>query len=60
MVNMLDGATGRLRSIINIRKAAKLCVKEGPHGPKFVKYRAETVAERPYSPEAPFLGEEVA
>ena len=51
---MLDGQPGgrpgKPRTIINIEKAARLTVKEGPHGPRFVKYE-ETVSDRPYSPE---------
>ena len=49
MVDMLDGATGRLRSIINIEKAAKLRVEEGPNGPRFVKYRPQTLVEGSYA-----------
>ena len=30
MLTMLDGKTGRLRTIIDIGQAARLCVKEGP------------------------------
>jgi len=60
MVDMLDGATGRLRTIINIEKAAKLKVEEGPSGPRFVKYRPQTVVERAPSPEQPCLEGEVA
>jgi hypothetical protein len=50
-VTLLDGKTKRPRSIINIEKAAKITVEEGPNGPRFVKYRYQTVGERPYSPE---------
>jgi hypothetical protein len=60
MVDMLDGATGRLRSIINIEKAARLKVEEGPNGPRFVKYRAQTVVERAPGPVEPSLEGEVA
>jgi hypothetical protein len=49
MVNMLDGATKRLRSIINIEKASRLKVEEGPSGPRFVKYRPQTVVGRSYA-----------
>jgi hypothetical protein len=59
MVDMLDGATGRLRAIINIEKAARLKVEEGPNGPRFVKYRPQTVVERDYSPEERSLEGEV-
>jgi hypothetical protein len=46
---MVDGATGKPRTIINIEKAARLTVEEGPNGPRFVKYRHQTVVERPYA-----------
>ena len=55
MVDMLDGATGRLRSIINIEKAARLTVKEGP-------LRFEAIQSRPeasYSSEEASVGVEV-
>ena len=48
-LTLCDGKTGRPRTIIDIEKAAKLTVEEGPHGPHFVK--ARTVVDRPYSPE---------
>jgi hypothetical protein len=48
-LTMLDGKTGRPRTIIDIEKAAKLRVEEGPYGPRFVRHR--TVVDRSYSPE---------
>src|SRR5262245_27460820 len=33
----------------NIEKAAKLTSEEGPSGPRFVKYRPQTVVERSYT-----------
>ena len=50
-VTMLDGRSGKPRTIIIIQKAAKVTAVEGPNGPKFVKYCPQTVLERPYSPE---------
>ena len=32
---MLDGKTGRPRTIIDIEKAAQRTCTEGPHGPRF-------------------------
>src|SRR5215471_5731462 len=49
-LTLCDGKTGIRRTIIDIEKAAQLAVKEGPHGPRFVKYE-ETVSDRAYSPE---------
>jgi hypothetical protein len=49
-LHMLDGKTGIPRTIIDIERAAKLTVEEGPHGPRFVKHR--TVADRASSPES--------
>ena len=49
MVVLLDGATGRLRSIINIERASRLKVEEGPNGSRFVKYRPQTVVGRSYA-----------
>ena len=51
LVTMLDGNTGKPGTVINIEKAAKLTVVEGPNGPKFVKYGPQTVLESPYIPE---------
>jgi hypothetical protein len=44
-LTMLDGKTGKPRTIIDIEKAALLTVEEGPRGPRFVKYR-KTVVDR--------------
>jgi hypothetical protein len=43
---MLDGKTGRPRTIINIEKAAQCTCTEGPHGPRF-----KTVPNAGSSPE---------
>lgn len=34
---MLDGKTGRPRMMVDIERAARLTVEEGPNGPRFVK-----------------------
>jgi hypothetical protein len=47
-VTIFDGNTGRPRTIINIEKAAKVCVKEGPL--RFAPY--ESRPERPSAGEA--------
>jgi hypothetical protein len=44
-LTILDGKTGMPRMIIDIEKAARLTVEEGPRGPRFVKYR-KTVVDR--------------
>jgi hypothetical protein len=44
-----EGKTGKLRTIINIDKASKLTVEEGPHGPHFVKLRSQV--EQPHGSE---------
>lgn len=44
-VTLLEGATGKARTVIDIENAAKLRTEEGPHGPRFAKHR-ETVVER--------------
>jgi hypothetical protein len=48
-VTMLDGSTGKPRTIISIDKAAKITAQESGYGPRFVKYRKglETVLEAP-------------
>ena len=51
VVTMVDGKTGRPRTVIDIAKAAKVHVEEGPNGPRFVKYRPKTVGASSYSPE---------
>jgi hypothetical protein len=43
------GETGKPRTIINIEKASKLTVEEGPHGPHFVKLRSQV--EQPHGSE---------
>ena len=37
-LRIVDSQTGKHRSTINIEKAARLTVKEGPHGPYFAKW----------------------
>jgi hypothetical protein len=50
MLNGLPGGrAGKSRTIINIARAARLTVEEGPHGPRFPKYR-RTVVEASSSP----------
>ena len=48
-LTLSDGKTGKPRTVINIEKAAKLTVKEGPNGPRLL--RQQTCANSPYSPE---------
>ena len=38
-LHMLDGKTGKPRTIINIEKAAKLTTEEGPNGPLFRRFQ---------------------
>jgi hypothetical protein len=57
-LTLLDGKTGRPRIIINIEKAAKLRVEEGPNGPRFVKWRG-TVVDGPYTLKRRSLGREI-
>ena len=45
-LTMLDGKTGRPRTIIDIEKAAQRACTEGPHGPRF-----KTVPNAGSSPE---------
>ena len=52
-LTLLDGKTGKPRTIINIEKAAGLCVKEGPL--RFTAYES-----RPDSPPSPATCREVA
>ena len=59
-VTMLDSRTGKPRTIINIEKAARVTAEEGPNGPRFVKYRGQTVGERAASLKVASLGIEVA
>ncbi len=42
-LTMLDGKTGKPRTIVDIERAARLTVEEGPNGPRFVKYRKSVV-----------------
>jgi hypothetical protein len=51
-VTLLDGATGKPRLIVNIEKAAKLCVKEGPL--RFAPH--ESRPERPLTAEMDPVG----
>jgi hypothetical protein len=46
-LHMLDGKTGRPRTIIDIEKAAKVTTKEGRHGPYFAKLTAPDRASSP-------------
>jgi hypothetical protein len=57
-LTLLDSATGKPRTVIDIEKAAKLTVEEGPHGPRFAKYR--TAVDRAPSPASDQAGREVA
>ena len=52
MLTMLDGKTGRPRTIIDIEQAARLCVKEGPL--RFAPY--ENRPDRAYSLETDAAG----
>jgi hypothetical protein len=52
-VKILDGITGKLRTTIDIAKAAKLTAKEGRHGPYFAK---QTAPDRAPTAETPSLG----
>jgi hypothetical protein len=54
-LTMLDGKTGRPRTEINIKKAARLRVEEGPYGPRLVKWR-ETVVDGPHTAETDEAG----
>ena len=49
-LTMLDGKTGRPRTIIDIETAAKLTAEEGPCAPLLRKYR-ERYGSEGYSPE---------
>jgi hypothetical protein len=49
-LTLLDGKTGKPRTIIHIEKAANVAVEEGPHGPRFVKHK--TVVESGQTAEA--------
>ena len=47
-LTMLDGKTGRPRTIIDVEKAAWLTAREGRHAPYFAKW---TAPDRAHSPE---------
>jgi hypothetical protein len=49
-LTLCDGKTGRPRTVIDIERAAKLKVEEGPYGPRFVRHT--TVVDRACSPES--------
>ena len=49
-LTLLDGKTGKPRTIIDIEKAAFLTTEEGPTGPRFVRYR-KSVVDRSYAAE---------
>jgi hypothetical protein len=51
-LHMLDGKTGRPRTIIDIERAARLCVKEGPL--RFAPY--ESRPDRAYTLESDAAG----
>ena len=55
-LTLLDGKTGRPRLMIDIEKMAGLKVEEGPHGPRFVKYRKQSVVDRPAAGEDALVG----
>lgn len=57
-LTMLDGKTGKPRTILDIAAAAKLTVEEGPYGPRFVRRR--TVVDRPLTAESGDPGGEIA
>jgi len=47
-VSLVDAQTGKLRSRVNIEKAARLVTIEGPHGPF---WRRQTQTDRTYTAE---------
>jgi hypothetical protein len=49
-LTLLDGKTGKPRSVVNIEYAARRRAEEGPRGPRFVKYR-KSVVDRSYTAE---------
>jgi hypothetical protein len=49
-LTLCDGKTGRPRTVIDIERAAKLKVEEGPYGPRFVRHT--TVVDRACSAES--------
>ena len=50
-VRVIDADTGMPRLTFDIEKLSKLRIEEGPHGPRFVKIRQETVVDRPQTAE---------
>jgi len=59
-VTMVDGNSRRPRIIIDIAKAAKLSAEEGPNGPRFVKYRDQTVGASPYMGKPAWVGSSIS
>ena len=57
-VPIVDPDTGKARIVVNIAKAARLTVREGPHGPRFVPH--QTVSNRPPSRESRGAGIPIA
>ena len=49
-LTMLDGKTGKPRTIIDIEKAARLTAEEGPNAPRFRRFRG--VEEAPHTAES--------
>lgn len=49
-LTLLDGKTGKPRTIIEIEKAARLTTEEGPRGPRLAKFR-KSVVDRSYTAE---------
>ena len=46
-LTMLDGKTGKPRTVIDIERAARLTVEEGPNGPRFAKCHQTVVGRSP-------------
>ena len=57
-LTMLDGKTGRPRTIIDIERAAKLTAEEGPNGPRFRRHRSR--GNSLYGPETGSVDTEAA
>lgn len=55
-VTIHDSNTGKPRTFVNIEKAARLTVEEGPNGPRFVKRRQTRVDRSPPGESALALG----
>lgn len=49
-LTLLDGKSGRARTIIDVERAARLTAEEGPNGPRFRPFRG--VEEAPRWPKA--------